>query len=218
MNPLINIYLADPLTQQIAAEAMAIANLELVSHQQIAAWLTQSFNAFWANANATPQQLATVIGTSLLPGFQRHATYGAVVLADEVAAGITPNYPWAFFVNGQWITGIPPGWSYTPLLANGQPTGAATVFPTPMVIQPATATALGNLSVQLSTLGAYGTGEDKLNYRWSCAGADFDPTNGTNGSKNIVATVSTPGQYTFTCTISDGILSASTSVTINVTQ
>ncbi|MFZ5469075.1 MAG: Ig-like domain-containing protein [Myxococcota bacterium] len=79
-------------------------------------------------------------------------------------------------------------------------------------------------TTQLSALGADDGGEASLTYSWSAAGAaSLYPVlfsgNGTNGAKNITATFSGAGSYTFECVIQDpGGLSVRTSTTVLVQQ
>jgi hypothetical protein len=75
----------------------------------------------------------------------------------------------------------------------------------------------------LSVLGADDGGEAGLTYTWSATaapagGAATFSVNGTNGAKATVATFTKAGTYTFKVTISDGTLTTTSSVTVNVSQ
>lgn len=213
-----NPYDPNPTLTAAYLQWSCIVTLRQTNMTQIGQFLDQLFLSFWSSA-VDPRLLATIAGTTLLAGFAAHANLGALVIADELARGLTPNRPWAFFVGGQWITGVPQGWSYTPTLAAGLPTGAATVFPVPAIVTPAAVQSAGPTSASLACLAAYGSGESNLTYTWSCptAGVTFG-SNGTNAAKNTVATFPAAGSYALTCTVSDGTLSAATSVTFTAAQ
>ncbi len=96
----------------------------------------------------------------------------------------------------------------------------------PTVAQAATAVPQTGTSTttHLSVLGADDGGESHLTYTWTVtnkpAGAP-NPTfsaNGTNASKDTIATYAQAGSYTFLVTIFDGDLSTTSSVTTSVTQ
>ncbi len=80
-------------------------------------------------------------------------------------------------------------------------------------------------STTLSVLGADPAGESNLTYTWA---ATTVPTggsasyggfpNGSNGAKNITATFNEAGTYTFTVTISDGLVSTTSAVNVTVNQ
>ncbi len=97
----------------------------------------------------------------------------------------------------------------------------------PTVATPPTAipNPVTNTQATLNVVGADESGESILSYTWSAvarpAGA-ANPTfsvNGTNASKNSIATFSKAGTYTLNVAISDGILTtnATVSVTVNAT-
>jgi hypothetical protein len=72
----------------------------------------------------------------------------------------------------------------------------------------------------LSVLGADTAGESALTYTWSSTSvAGSTPAfsaSGTNAAKNSTATFSHAGTYTITCTISDGVLTTASSVSVTV--
>src|SRR5207248_1095324 len=71
----------------------------------------------------------------------------------------------------------------------------------------------------LSVLGADNAGEANLTYTWAANGlaAVSFSANGTNASKNTVASFSAPGSYTFTVTITNQLgLTATSSVNVTV--
>jgi PA14 domain/Carbohydrate binding module (family 35)/Carbohydrate binding module (family 6)/K319L-like, PKD domain len=77
-------------------------------------------------------------------------------------------------------------------------------------------------TTQLHVLGADDGGEANLTYTWSVVGTPPAPVtfsaNGTNAAKDTIATFTKAGTYTFQVTISDGNLSATSSVTVVVQQ
>ena len=94
--------------------------------------------------------------------------------------------------------------------------------PTVAIAAGATPAAVTTTSTALSVLGADLAGESALTYTWAAttlpagAAAPLFSANGTNASKNVSATFTQSGAYTFTCTLNDGILSTSSAVTVNV--
>ncbi len=94
--------------------------------------------------------------------------------------------------------------------------------PTVATAASATPSPVTGLTTNLSVLGADTLGESILTYTWAATGAAL-PTysvNGTNSSKNTIATFSKAGSYTFTVTISDGsgqTVTSSVTVTVNQT-
>jgi hypothetical protein len=95
------------------------------------------------------------------------------------------------------------------------------------VSQPSVATGVSSTpnpvngkTTALSVLGADTAGESALTYTWSSTSvAGSTPvfsTSGTNAAKNSTATFSHAGTYTITCTISDGVLTTTSSVSVTV--
>jgi hypothetical protein len=98
--------------------------------------------------------------------------------------------------------------------------------PTVATAASATPSPVTGLTTNLSVLGADSLGESILTYTWSAtalptgAAAPTYSANGTNSSKNTIATFSQAGSYTFTVTISDGggqTVTSSVTVTVNQT-
>ena len=92
----------------------------------------------------------------------------------------------------------------------------------PTVQTPASATpspVLGT-TTNLSVLGADDHGEANLTYTWSSTGPAAvtytGVANGSNAAKNLTANFTRAGSYTFTCTISDGSLSVTSSTVVTV--
>ncbi len=77
-------------------------------------------------------------------------------------------------------------------------------------------------TTNLRVLGADTGGEANLTYTWTVTASPTGaapPTfsaNGTNAAKNVTATFSQPGAYTFTARVSDGVHSAASSVPVTV--
>lgn len=100
------------------------------------------------------------------------------------------------------------------LAVNQPPTIATTASASP---NPVTGT-----TTILSVLGADNGGEANLTYTWSAtakptgAASPTFSANGTNAAKNATTTFSRAGAYTFTATVSDGVQSATSSVSVTV--
>jgi regulation of enolase protein 1 (concanavalin A-like superfamily) len=97
-----------------------------------------------------------------------------------------------------------------------QPSVATAAKATPNPVTTGTTTAL-------SVLGADAAGEAALTYTWATTsgpgGGVANPTfsvNGTNAAKNATVTFKGAGTYQFTCTISDGVLSKTSAVSVTV--
>ena len=94
----------------------------------------------------------------------------------------------------------------------------------PTIVVPATAGAVTGKSVVLTGLGSTPSGEQRLIYTWSVVSqpagvsSPIFSANNTNASKRTVATFSAVGTYVFRLTISDGLLSATSDVTVSVVQ
>ena len=96
--------------------------------------------------------------------------------------------------------------------------GAAVAVGQPASVNPNGVTAS---SANLSILGVGEFGESGLTYTWAAtaqpsAGNPQFSINGTNAAKNTTVTFNQAGDYTFTCTISDG-LGAAVNSSVNVT-
>ena len=102
---------------------------------------------------------------------------------------------------------------------------AAPVNQPPTVATPASATPspVAGPTTALSVLGADDGGEANLSYTWAAAGTPPAPVtfsvNGTNGSKNTIATFAAAGNYNFQVTITDaGGLSTTSNVSVTVVK
>jgi hypothetical protein len=101
--------------------------------------------------------------------------------------------------------------------------GASTGNQAPTVATPASATPspVTGTTTSLHVLGADDGGESTLSYAWASsgpAGVTFS-ANGTNAARDVTATFSQAGTYTFVVTITDaGGLSVTSSVTVTVAQ
>jgi len=96
--------------------------------------------------------------------------------------------------------------------------GTVTNLP-PTVATPASATpsTVTGKTVALSVLGADDAGEANLTYTWTASAPVTFSANGSNAAKNVTATFTQAGAYTFTATITDVQgLSATSSVTVTV--
>ncbi len=95
---------------------------------------------------------------------------------------------------------------------------------TPTVATPAAAnpSTVNGTTTNLSVLGADSLGESNLTYTWSATGpGDVNySANGINAAKNVTATFSQAGSYTFTVTIMNPSVgtTATSSVTVTVNQ
>jgi hypothetical protein len=101
--------------------------------------------------------------------------------------------------------------------------GASTGNQAPTVATPASATPspVTGTTTSLHVLGADDGGESNLTYAWASsgpAGVTFS-ANGTNAAKDVTATFSKAGSYTFVVTITDaGGLSVTSAVNVTVAQ
>ena len=101
-------------------------------------------------------------------------------------------------------------------------TNSAPTVATPAAASPNPVTG-AEMRTNLNVLGADAGGEANLTYTWTTAGTPLAPVefsvNGTNSSKNTVATFAQPGTYDFLVTITDfggAGLNTTSSVTVNV--
>lgn len=95
------------------------------------------------------------------------------------------------------------------------------IDPAPTLANPATAALASATSASLSVRGADDGGEQGLTYTWTIVGTPPAPVsfseNGVNAAKNVTASFTQPGTYTFRATISDGGgLAADSDVTLTV--
>ncbi|HVS71428.1 MAG TPA: C2 family cysteine protease [Phycisphaerae bacterium] len=151
------------------------------------------------NAAMSTQPAFTWTKTSGVGGVNASGTYSAGTSAGS--ATITAS---AGGVSG----------SATMTVGNAAPT-IATPAGGPGTITGKTAT--------LTVLGADDGGEAGLTYTWSLTSGPGGGTvslnaNGTNGAKSTVATFTKAGSYSFLVTVSDGSLTATSSVTVTVNQ
>jgi hypothetical protein len=151
------------------------------------------------------------------------------------AMTIPPTITWSVNVGGVgsinalglYSSGTTPG-SATVRAASGSVSGSANVTvidaaPTVLIGATATPNPVVDDSTILSVLGADDGGESNLTYTWMATAkpTGSDPSfsaNGTNGSKTSIVTFDKAGNYTFQVTISDGTLSATSSVNVTVDQ
>jgi hypothetical protein len=126
---------------------------------------------------------------------------------------------------GQTVIADPENFSYSMpaySVSTIRITGLAGTNDAPTVAAPAAANPnpVAGTTTELSVLGADDGGEPNLTYTWAVVGTPPAPvsfsTNGTNGAKNTVATFAATGSYSLRATISDGALSAVSTVTVNV--
>ncbi len=104
------------------------------------------------------------------------------------------------------------------------PLSSPNAAPTVATAASATPSTVTGTSTSLSVLGADDGGEPNLTYTWAATGPNGAKTptftdNGTNTAKNVTATFSQAGPYTFTVTIMDaGGLTTTSSVDVSVLQ
>ncbi len=132
---------------------------------------------------------------------------GQVLPGGSYNSGGTPG---AALVGASFggVTGLASVW-----VANAAPTIA-----TPAAASP---NPVAGASTALSVLGADSGGEQNLTYTWTTIGnapaAVAFSSNGTNASKNTIATFTRPGNYTFRVTVADpGGLTATSTVSVAV--
>src|SRR5207248_918211 len=129
---------------------------------------------------------------------------------------------------GLFTAGTTTGGPFTVTTSSGGINGTASVTVTavnspPTVATPAAASPnpVSAKTTNLSVLGADDGGEANLTYTWATTGnppaAVTFSANGTNASKNIVATFAKAGSYAFQVTIKDqGNLTATSNVSVTV--
>jgi alpha-L-arabinofuranosidase len=129
-----------------------------------------------------------------------------IVPVTSAASGLGPSFSYAF-----------PAYSITVLQFTA--TVDTPTVATPPAANPSPVT---GTTTNLSVLGADVSGENNLIYRWSATGpaAVNYSVNGTNASKNIIATFTQAGTYNFTATIMNPAVgtSVTSSVTVTVNQ
>ena len=118
-------------------------------------------------------------------------------------------------LNADWRSGALEIWRNDLNTGNTAPTVATAAAANPASVAATT--------TNLSVLGADDGGEANLTYTWATTGAPpaavTFSANGTNAAKNVVATFTKAGSYTFQVTIRDaGGLTVTSSVSVIVTQ
>src|SRR5207253_1469431 len=125
---------------------------------------------------------------------------------------------------GLFTAGTTTGGPFTVTASSGGNNGTASVTVTavnspPTVATPAAASPnpVTGITTNLSVLGADDGGEANLTYTWATTGnppaAVTFSANGTNAARNVVATLTKAGSYSFQVTIKDqGNLSVTSSV------
>jgi len=109
------------------------------------------------------------------------------------------------------------------LIGPGQPPPPPASPKPPTVATAAHVVSQTSKTVNLAVLGADAAGEASLTYTWSLLGAVpgtvYANVNGTNAAKNITATFTATGVYTFRVTITDAAgLSTTSQVTVTINQ
>lgn len=93
-------------------------------------------------------------------------------------------------------------------------------FPSVTAAAAAAPASVSGVSTVLSVLGTDDGGESKLTYTWATIGTPpaqvAFTSNGTNGAKSATAMFIQAGTYTLQCVVSDGMLTASSSVIVTV--
>jgi hypothetical protein len=131
---------------------------------------------------------------------------------------------------GLFTAGSTAGGPFTVTASSGSVNGTASVTvgtanAPPTVVTPASASPnpVTASTTNLSVLGADDGGEANLTYTWATTGTPPAPVtfsaNGTNAAKNVVATFTKSGSYSFQVTIKDqGNLTVTSSVNVTVNQ
>lgn len=163
-----------------------------------------------------PQTATTIVVTPAAASIGRRATqaYTATV-SDQFGNPIAaPAVVWSVSgggtidAGGVFIAGDVVGGPHTVTATSGDAVGHALVTvidAPPVVVVPPAAESLDGRTVALRVLGDDDGSEANLVYTWSATGpgpVTFSP-NGTNDAKNTVATLTVPGVYVFTVTITD---------------
>ncbi|HLL89661.1 MAG TPA: Ig-like domain-containing protein, partial [Tepidisphaeraceae bacterium] len=193
-----------------------------------------------SSVSVTVNQTLTTIGVSpASAGVNLNGMQALAAVAYDqfgAAMAVQPAFTWS--VDGGGVGSVdgsgtytagPTAGSATVRATSGGVSGTATIMVTnaaPTIATPAAAapSTVTTAVTSLSVLGADDNGEPNLTYTWSVmskpAGA-ADPTfsaNGTNAAQGTTATFARAGTYTFLVTISDGSLSATSSVSVTVAQ
>jgi hypothetical protein len=146
----------------------------------------------------------------------RHSISGKLVTEDRIVSAVGAYHGTASIDRGDpWAMVVATFYGSGSQTSNQAPTVATAAAASP---SPVTAR-----STNLSVLGADDGGESALTYTWATTGTPPAPvtfsSNGTNASKNVVATFAASGTYGFLVTIRDAAgLATTSSVNVSVSQ
>ncbi len=148
--------------------------------------------------NSSNVTLSVATGPGSASGALTVAATSGVATFTDVILGTAGNYTLA--ANDG---------SLTPATSNSFTINASHGGPSVAEIASATPSPVSGTTTNLSVLGADVSGESILTYTWAAtvqpAGSNpIFSLNGTNAAKNSTVTFDQAGNYTFTCTISDG--------------
>jgi hypothetical protein len=171
-------------------------------------------------------RLASDAASTLETAVRAKAGAGALSnrAGDYSGIGLDPSATNVFWAGNEYAPG---GSGWGTWLAQFQVAPASSTDKPPTVATPASASPnpVTGTTTNLSVLGADDTGESTLTYTWSDtsepagASAPTYSSNGTNASKNMTATFSRAGSYTFQVVITDPAgLTVTSSVTVAVNQ
>ncbi|HEX8324403.1 MAG TPA: hypothetical protein VF595_10880, partial [Tepidisphaeraceae bacterium] len=183
------------------------------------------------NQTLTSIAVAPASSTVNLNASQQFTATGYDQFGTVMATQPTINWTMAGGVgsidsSGLYYSGATAG-TATVQAANGGVAGTAAVTVgngSPLIATPPVATLNpGATGASLDVLGADDGGEANLTYTWSLlsgpSGANVVFSgNGTHGARSITATFDRAGNYTFLITVSDGSLTATSSVGLAVSQ
>jgi len=186
-------------------------------------------NAVLTTIGVTPASAS--VGTGLTQSFSATAF-------DQFGLALSPPPAFTWSVSGGgtisatglFTAGASAGGPFTVTAASAPVSGTASVTVTPVNAAPTIATAAAATpspviatTTSLSALGADDAGEAALTYTWATTGAPpaavTFSANGTNAAKNVLATFTRAGSYTFQVTIRDaGNLTVTSNVGVVVSQ
>src|SRR5205823_1444781 len=187
------------------------------------------------NATLTTISVSPASETVMIGGTQQFTA----TAADQFGVALTtqPSFNWTVTGGGSigstglFAAGATTGGPFTVTASSGGINGTASVTVTavnspPTVATPAAASPnpVTGITTNLSVLGADDGGEANLTYTWATTGnppaAVTFSASGTNAARNVVATFTKAGSYSFQVTIKDQnnlTVTSSVNVTVNAT-
>ncbi|HVX83200.1 MAG TPA: C2 family cysteine protease [Phycisphaerae bacterium] len=201
--------------------------------------VTVSDGSLTTTSSVTLSVVQTISSISVSPGSASLHLNGTQALTatgyDQFGLGMSvqPTFTWT---KTSGVGGVNAGGTYSAGTSAGSATitasaggvsGSASMTVTnaaPTIATPASGPGtITGKTATLTVLGADDGGEAGLTYSWSLTSGPGGGTvslsaNGANGAKSTVVTFTKAGSYSFLVTVSDGSLTATSSVTVTVNQ